>query len=334
MNPSIGIVGAGLMGNWHARRWQHLPVPIAGYFDVDRHKAEQACQRYGGRVFSDLEELAQASDIVQICSPPRYHKPAVEAALRWRRPIFCEKPLAREYAEASEIVRLCEEAGVRLYVGQVLRFFHQYAHARRLVRSGMLGTPRLIHLTRAAGHPAQLDDRGWFRSVANTGGAVMEGGVHDLDFARWCMGEVERVYAQGITYRDDLELVGDHSLVILHFESGALGYYEASWMLPDGKFRQQFEISGTAGRLEYDSFPSEQLVFTPRDEPAGSELPQEHMNYQDDPYLLQLKHFLGCLQNDQQFLVTPRDALAALRLSLAAHESMLTQRVVDVKEIL
>jgi UDP-N-acetylglucosamine 3-dehydrogenase len=329
----IGIIGVGLMGERHAQHWHDINVEIAGYYDVDQKKSRQMVDRFGGRVFDRLSDLARTSDIVQICTPPAYHKEAVVSALEFHRPIFCEKPLALDYAEARDIVDMCRKVGVPLFVGHVLRFFHQYRTAKELIAEGSIGNVRSIYLTRAAGHPMNFDKREWFRSIGNTGGAVMEGGVHDLDFARWCAGEVDRVFARGITYRETFDRAADHSLVMLRFKNGAIGHIEASWMLTDGSFRQQFEITGTEGILEYDSSPASQLVITSHNDETGSGLPQEIIDKRDDPYTVELQHFLACLDTDTEFIVTPEDALAALRLSLAAHKSMRSGRMVRVEEI-
>lgn len=329
----IGMVGAGWIGTWHAQRWRRLPVTMAGFFDPDAHKAQQAAGTYGGRAFASLEDLLSAVDVVNICSPTPYHKEGVLMAAAAGKDIFCEKPLARYPADAQEMVEACERAGVRLFVGQVLRFFRQYARARQLVDEGAIGTPGLIRMVRGAGHPTGPGGRTWFEKVEASGGTIMEGGVHDLDYARWVMGEVDRVFARGITYRDDLPIVGDHVLVVLRFKSGAVGHIEGSWMVTDGRFRQRFLIAGDAGLLEYDSLPPEPLALSLRADRQVPLLPQEPLAPQDDPYYLQLAHFLDCLTGEKEFRVSAQDGVEAVRLSVAALESVRTGRVISVAEV-
>lgn len=329
----VGIVGAGWIGGWHAARWARLPITVAGFFDPDPDRAQRAANTYGGQVFPSLEHLVQTVDIVHICSPTPFHRAGVLMAADARKHVFCEKPLARTPADAQEMAAACERAGVRLFVGQVLRFFPQYVRAKQMIDAGAIGTPGLIHMVRGAGHPTGPEGRSWFESVEEAGGTIMEGGVHDLDYARWCLGDVDRVFARGITFRKDLSIVGDHTLVVLRFKGGAIGHIEGSWMVTDGRFRQQFEIAGDRGRLEYDSLPPEQLAISLRADRRVPLLPQEPLAPHDDPYYAQLEHFLTCLNAEKDFRVSPQDGVEAVRLSVAALESMRTGRVVQVEEV-
>jgi UDP-N-acetylglucosamine 3-dehydrogenase len=329
----VGIIGAGWIGQWHAERWLQLPVKLVGFYDVNTETAQQAADTYGGQVYSGVEQLVRAVDIVQICTPPAFHKEQVLEAAAQRKHIFCEKPLARYLPDAREMVAACEAAGVRLFVGQVVRFFPQYVRARQLLNEGVIGTPGVIRLLRAAVHPALSGARAWFKSVEQTGGCMLEGGIHDLDFARWCLGEVDRVFARGLTFRDDLDVLGDHALATLRFQSGAIGHVEGSWMVVDGRFRQRFEIAGDKGLLHYDSLPLEHLAVSRRTTGQAALLPVEPLSADDEPYYRQLAHFLDCLLHDRDFRVSPQDGLEALRLSLAVLESLRRGEVVKVEEV-
>jgi len=329
----VGIIGAGWIGQHHAARWRRLPVQLVGFYDLHAEAAQRAVEVYGGQRFASVEQLLQAVDVVQVCTPTVHHKEYVLQAAGTGKHVFCEKPLARHLMDARAMIAACERAGVRLFVGQVLRFFPQYVRAKELVDAGVIGRPATIRLVRAAGHPAVSEARAWFRSVEATGGCVLEGGVHDLDFARWVLGDVERVQARGLTYRADLPVVGDHVLATLRFVSGAIGHVEESWMVTDGRFRQRFEISGDHGSLIYDSLPPEPVTISLRSESRPALLPAEPLHPSDDPYYRQLAHFVECLQNDREFAVTPTDGLEAMRLSLAILEAMRAGQSVLVKDV-
>ncbi len=333
MTLRVGIIGAGWIGQWHAARWRQLPVTLAGFYDVHADTAQQAVSGYGGEVFADVEQLIRAVDVVQVCTPTIYHKQYVLEAAAQRKHIFCEKPLARNLPDAREMIAACARAGVRLFVGQVLRFFPQYVRAKQLIDQGFVGKPGMVRLLRAAGHPFTSERRAWLKSVENTGGCMMEGGVHDLDFARWAIGEVDHVFARGLTFRTDLDFPADHGFAVLRFKSGAIGHIEESWMVTDGRFRQQFEISGDQGLIKYDSLPPEQFSISLRAESRPALLPGEPLSPEDEPYYRQLAHFVDCLLHDKPFLVSPQDGLEAMRLSLAILESMRTGKVVNVQDV-
>lgn len=329
----VGIIGAGWIGQWHAARWRQLPVELVGFYDVSHQMAEQAAGIYGGSAFDHVEHLIRTVDIVQVCTPTVHHRDYVLEAAALRKHIFCEKPLARTITDAQAMINACEQAGVRLFVGQVLRFFPQYRRAKALIDTGAIGRPRVIRLLRAAGHPAVSEARNWFKDVEKTGGCMLEGAVHDLDFARWAVGEIDSVYARGLTYRSDLKITADHALAVLRFRSGAIGQVEGSWMVTDGRFRQRFSVAGEDGLLEYDSQPRAQISISLREQAVPALLPVEPLAREDEPYYHQLAHMLDCLEHDKAFLVSPQDGLEALRLSLAVLKSMQTGAVVKLEEL-
>ncbi|HWQ15291.1 MAG TPA: Gfo/Idh/MocA family oxidoreductase [Roseiflexaceae bacterium] len=319
----VGIVGSGGMGGWHAARWRALPVELAGFYDADGARAVALAARYGGRAFESLEALVAACDIVDVCTPPTEHAAAAVAAARAGRHVVCEKPIARRLADAEAMVAACAAAGVRLFVAHVVRFFPEFARAKEVVDGGALGRLGVVRTVRGGARPA---DRAWFGDVAQSGGVILDVGIHDIDYLRWLCGDVARVFARGLTFRG---LGMDHALITLRFASGAIGHVEASWAYPTGVWRTFFELAGTAGLLIHDSDDTRPLEVqyhagaTPAT-PADLPPPQE------DPWLRELRHFLATLDSGGELLVTPRDALEALRVSLAAIESLRTGRPVDV----
>jgi UDP-N-acetylglucosamine 3-dehydrogenase len=327
----IGIVGSGLMGSWHAARLQQLQsdqkgrIELAGFFDVSTEAAAKAVTEYGGKVFEVFEEFLSAVDVVDVCTPTPYHKEPVLAAAAAGKHVICEKPLARHLSDAAEMVSACETNGVRLFVAQVVRFFGQFSRAKATLESGSIGRPGVIRTVRGGG-PPDPNQRTWFTDFGMSGGVIMDVSIHDLDFARWCFGDVERVFARGLTFAGVEPY--DHALITLRFKNGAIGHIEGSWAYPPGRFRTRFEIACDEGLVEWDSTDPAPLTVTlkPADSGASVAIPQYHdpLAPEDDPYYLQLEHFVDCLESGDEFLVTPKDGLQAVKLSLAAIESIRT----------
>jgi predicted dehydrogenase len=326
-HPRVGIVGAGLMGTWHAARWKQLPVELAGFFDPVAEMAGRAAAGYGGQVFDRLEALLAVVDVVDVCSPTPYHLEHVLAAAAAGRDVLCEKPLARHLRDAEEMVDACEAAGVRLFVGQVVRFFEQYAHAKALLDEGALGRPGVIRTVRG-GEPPDPDRRPWFHDFRQSGGVIMDVSIHDLDFCRWCFGDVERLFARGLTFSGAEPY--DQALILLRFKNSALGHVEGSWAYPPGRFRTGYEIAGDRGLAAWDSLDPEPVAVTLKPSRKGESA--SLLAPRDDPYLVELAHFLRCLESGEAFRVTARDGLEAVRLSLAAIESIRTGRPIDLDD--
>ena len=315
------------MGRWHAERWQQLPVDITGFYDPA--SPDEVAARFGAKVFKRLSALVEAVDIVDVCTPTPAHREGVLAAAAGGKAAVCEKPIARRLSDAREMISACEEAGVPLFIAQVVRFFPQYERAKAALERGDLGEPGVIRLLRSGSAPRPQPDS-WYYDAERSGGVMMDLSIHDLDFARWCFGEVERVFARGSSRGG----VCEHALITLGFENGALGHIEGSWASPPGPFRTALEIAGTGGVLEWDSGDPTpfQASLRPADE-AAARVPQSAdspLAPEDDPYFLELEHFLAHLERGTELRVTPQDALAALELSLAAIASLETGQPVTL----
>jgi predicted dehydrogenase len=305
-----------------------LPVEIAGFYDVRRESAERAVRRFGGQVYESVEALVGDVDVADVCTITTAHKEGVLAAARVGTAVICEKPLAHTVADCEEMVAACEAAGVPLFVAQVVRFFPQFEKAKAVLDSGQLGKPGVIRTVRAGSMPG-WGERSWFHDFEQSGGVIMDVGIHDIDFVRWCFGEVRRVFARGLSFRG--ENGRDHALTTLRFANGTVGHIESSWAHPPGQFRTRFEIAGDEGLMMWDSQKDApfRLALTSDsgqvDRSTASPLATE-----SDPYYAELAHFLDCLENGTPSRVTAYDGLMAVKVSLAAIESMRTGLPVEI----
>ena len=328
----IGVIGTGAIARIHLDAWQRIPVDLVGYFDIDRTAAEKAAAIYGGSVYDRLEDLLADVDMVDICTPGTAHKGPVLAAAAAGKAIICEKPLARTLADAQEMVDGCESAGVPLYVAHVVRFFPEFALAKEQLESGALGQPAVMRTTRAGSFPRPGGEfsSNYYADFNSSGGVIHDVAIHDIDFHRFCFGEVKRVFTRGTTFSEDPR--NDHALIVLRFENGAIGHIQASWAHPAGIFRTRLEIAGTEGMLEWDSLAMPSMVTHKRDvTDSGLERNERNpMSPQEQPYYAELAHFVECFERGVPARVSANDALMAVKVSLAAIESMRTGKPVDI----
>ena len=328
----IGMIGTGNIARFHLDGWRNLPVKIVGHYDIDRMAAERAAANYGGAVYDDLNALLADVDMVDICTPTATHKQCVLAAAAAGTPIICEKPLARHLDDAEEMVAVCAAAGVPLYVAQVVRFFAEYAKAKEAIDSGAIGAPAVMRTVRAGSFPGagRSFSSAFYGDLAKSGGVILDVGIHDIDYARWICGEVERVFARGLSYEFIPER--DHALISLRFESGAIGHIDCSWANPIGLWRTRLEIAGDQGLIEWDSMDPAPMSVALRDE-SGMGIEENNSSplvAADTPYQAELAHFLDCVENGVEPRVTAHDGLMAVKVSLAAMESMRTGQPVEI----
>lgn len=325
----LAVAGCGGMGRVHAAAYSAMPgVRLAGVCDSDVRLAEELAGATGAEAFESFEAMLDAvrPEVVSIALPSHLHKTyALKAAERGIH-IICEKPIALSLDDAREIIDSCERHGVRLMIGHVVRFFPEYVQMKRTVEAGKLGRIGVAHFKRVGAHPGAV--RPWFRDETKSGGVIADLMVHDIDFARWAFGEVRSVYCQ----RRTEELV-DYALATLIFENGAVANLEAYWGYP-GPFRTAAEIAGSAGVIRSDSAAAQSLQI--RKSAAAEqgarfvELPQSPSR--ESPYSVELEHFIDCIRNGREPIVTAQDALRALEIAHAAGESARTGAAVRLRE--
>ena len=325
----VGIVGAGLMAGWHAERWKQLPVELMGFYTPTGERARTAAATYGGRAFGSLDEMFQQVDIVDVCTPTPAHAAPVIAAAAAGKDIVCEKPLARTLRDGQAMIDACSAAGVRLFIAQVVRFFPEFVRAREVLQSGALGRAGVVRSIRGGDFPRPET---WYGNFDASGGVILDLAIHDIDYLQWCCGPISRVFARGLTFAGIPAT--DHALLTLRFAGGVIGHIEGSWAYPAANFRTMLEIAGDGGVLQVDNRATAPMTVVLKQESGATQgavtIPGGVIAAEDDPYYRELKHFLDCLESGAPFRVAPEDALAALRVALAAIESVRTGRAVDI----
>ncbi len=325
----VGVVGSGFMGATHATAWRAEGATVT-LWSPDPGRARAAAQSLGISAAPDLESLLADVDVVDVCTPTDSHRPMVLAAAAAGRHVVCEKPLALTVADARAMVEACEAAGVRLLVAHVLRYVAEYALAKAVVDRGDIGDPAVLRLKRAAFRPRKPAGH-WLFDPARSGGMAFDLLIHDIDFARWVAGEVTRVYAwsAGIE-RPERPL--DHAFLTLSHESGAISQLTGSWAYGEPTFRTALEIAGSHGLIAYDSErsqPTLSFLHARQDSGQGAVGIARSVS-REDPFRDQLRDFLGAIVDGHAPRVTAQDALAAVRIGVAANESARTGRAVDV----
>ncbi len=277
----------------------------------------ELCESQAVPVGTSLEWLLGACrpDAIVVATPTDTHSHLVTEAARSGCHVFCEKPLARTAAEASGTLTACQQAGVKLSVGHVVRYFPAYARIAEMVKSGQVGPPGLAKCQRVSGPPGGL--RGWYGDSARSGGLLLDMGVHDFDWLRWCLGPVERVSAL-MTPAD----LGQAAMVVLFHVSGAISVVELSWMDPEG-FATTVEVSGPKGLVRHDSRRSLTYLteLWPAAEGAGLAGPVLVGPSADDPYRREVADALSWFGGGPEPRSTGLDAVAAVALAETAQLS-------------
>ena len=326
---SVLVIGAGTMGATHIDAYKEMDdVRIVGIVDQALERAQNLAKGICP-VFQSLDEavnLLESIDVIDVSVPTPLHKEYVMKAAELGTDVICEKPLAKNLEDAKEMIDVCNKKGVRLFVGHVVRFFPEYREAKRLIDEGEIGMVGIARTFRGGVFPRGYNN--WYQDVEKSGGVSLDLIIHDFDYLRWVLGDVERVYAKGLRTLPTVQK--DYNLVTLRFKNGAIAHVEGSWAHQG--FRTAFEFSGTEGIIDFDSSKATPvtLVADKQDETfSGVAVPKSPMRH--NPYFLELRHFMDCLKSGETPIVTAEDAYKALEISLAAYESIKTGKAVTIQ---
>jgi len=319
----IGIIGCGGMGRYHSLSLMKIPdVRITAAADMSEEALGAYAQEFHpAHTYSDYCDLVDdaAVDAVLVCLPTYLHKPAVVAAAQARKQVFCEKPIAMSAEAAGEMIAACDKAGVYLMMGFVRRFDHDWGTFKRLVEAGTIGRPVVWRHIIASGGPKNP----WYLDREKGGGPIVDGAIHDIDFANWLFGEM--AWAEG-TARSFKSSSYDTVTVSIGYRSGDELLLSWTWGLP----------LGATGMLGHDAIGPGGAVLFPgyyaeKELPAGLATESKGAYIVDtgtqrraevfdknDMFLDEMRHFVECSKTGSRPSVTGDDGLRAIEVCLAA----------------
>ena len=323
----VAVIGAGHMGERHARIYAGLPdVELVAVCDTRESAARDLAARTGASAYSDFGELLRRDDLdaVSVCTPDGLHREPSELAMLGGRHVLVEKPIATTLADAGAMVEAAARAGVMLLVGHCLRFDPRYDQARQAVERGELGAIQTIY-TRRANTVAAQDRLGGRCSLP------LFLGVHDYDVMRWLVGsEVERVTAEskwGLLQAQGFP-VEDANCALLRFADGVLGIAELSWILPRGfpaSGDHRLDVVGGAGSLSIATLETGlRRADGQRAVQVDTTAAPSVQGHPGGMFYFQLRHFVDCVRGRATPAVTPHDAVMALRIALAVERAATT----------
>jgi len=337
----VGLVGYGFMGHMHTQCHEATgEAKIVAVADVDPAKRDEAKEKFGCAVFASIEEMLAGVDldIVDITTPTYLHEECVIAAAKAGKDVMCEKPMALTVESCDRMIDAVKKAGVKMMIGQVIRFWPEYQVVKDLVDSGKLGKIQWASASRLS-PPATWSWQRWLFDPAKSGGAVHDLHIHDLDYLTYLLGAPTKVFARGVQSATG----GIDSVMTTSWghEKGAAGYAEGSLDLSNTyPFNMSLVVSCEKASIKLDSGATPSLMVYPNEgEPYAPKMPEQKVSVSTETsgnlsdlggYFNEIKYFIDCIKAGKHpEIVTPECGREAVRFSLAARKSAETSAIVD-----
>lgn len=368
----VGVLGAGQVFNQ-----AHLPayatldeVELTAIYDPDPTRAEAARAQYlrlrkdAGRTVSesqvrlcaDAEEVIASVDMVDICSPPRYHALYAAMALSKGVHAMTEKPMARTWWEAQQVIEAARHSKAFFQLNDDNPFLPRYRALRNVIEDRMIGEVQTIWIARGYHGPEERGD--WFWDpLENGGGAIMDYGSHAVTSVWFLLGYEKQpveVRSLGIECRQRLRLIGGRFRYIetdddAHFKirfanpqngDWATAIIEATWAWPelgrDGSdVHGYLEVEGSKGTVTAEVDAEGRDILRVRSRAFGERLILlESAAPESDSFRLEIINFIKSIQAGIPSLLNAEIAATGIGILNAALLSELRgRRTITLQEV-
>lgn len=352
----IGIIGCGGIANG-----KHMPslkkiknVQMVAFCDIIEERAVKAAEEYGvegAKVYTDYKELLKDRDIevVHVCTPNRSHAFISIDAMEAGKHVMCEKPMAKTYKEAKEMLDASERTGMKLTIGYQSRWRTDSLYLKKMCEDGELGEiyyGKAIALRRRA-----VPTWGVFlNEYEQGGGPLIDIGTHALDLTLWMMDNYKPKMVVGTTFEklknqkdcgnawgdwDPKKFtVEDAAFGFIVMENGATIMLESSWALNIRNPKEAITmICGTEGGADMFDGLNINFIKNGRQCILKPDLTAGGVAFYDgdgdeDPSVLEARAWLDAVVNDHEPRTKASQALVVTQILEAIYESAKTGKPV------
>ncbi len=340
---NFGIIGAGLIADFHARAIGDLPnAKLLGYCDKIADRAEQLADKYGVRAFKDYQQMLDSDDIdiVTIATPSGFHAEPTIAAAEAGKHVICEKPLEITLERIDAMIEAHEKAGT--YLGGIFpyRFNDMTEPIREAINSGRLGTITYAGIYVPWWRTDEYYKDSWHGTwKLDGGGALMNQSIHMVDMLCDLMPPIESVQAFTAALGHTIE-TEDTAAAAIRYNNGALGIIYGTTASYPGQFRR-FEISGTKGTIINvensitvwqfaDEKPEDKEILAKFGQIEGGGGVSDPAAISYENHTRNFKAFLEALEAGEKFWIDGHEARKAVEVILAVYKSAKEQRPVKI----
>jgi len=318
---NLALIGCGGITKGHTAAFAEMPdVELFVTCDINLDKAKAHQQEFGAtHAVADWRDAVTMDevDIVDVCTPHALHRDPAVAAVQAGKHVFTEKPMATSLADCDDMIQAADASGVKLAVGQVLRWREANVRARDALKAGAIGIP-MNHIRRRVSVSTNPEERyPWAADLAISGGWQLYGfGPHEMDTMIFIADSpVKRLWAQGRKVRDYKDDCDDYS-ILWEFENGAMGLLMLSHNIGVGGWDQS--IGGSEGWLH---LTTDKVVINGEAE--------EGLDYKSAMYR-QWRDFVDAILEDREPAASGKSVRPCMAALEATRMAVQTGELIDV----
>lgn len=323
------LVGFGRVAKNHidAIRAHKDDLSLVGICDVNEAVVKPYCDEIGVEFFNSLDALLETDvDVVTLCTPSGLHaRQAIKIATAGKH-VISEKPMATRWQDGLDMVRVCDDANVRLFVVKQNRYNSTMQALKQAVSKERFGKIQFVQLNVFWHRPQSYYDMSpWRGTWEFDGGALMNQASHYVDMLHWLIGPIDRLHAMMGTLARQVE-TEDTATLNIRWRSGTIGSVNVTNLVHDIDLEGSVTIIGEKGRVKIggkalnkieswefvDKEPEDETVFE-----ASYETDSVY-GFGHEPYY---KNVVDVFRGKAEPLTDGRDGLKSLEIIIAAYLS-------------
>ncbi len=337
---NIGIIGCGGIMTHHALRLITMPeVRIAALCDIRPEATRKLADQIGSPSrYDDVEALLNHDHLeaVMVGTPTHLHVEPAIAGLRAGKHVFVEKPVTRTLTDCDRLLAAEAESPGTLTVGFVRRYDADWGTLSRIITEGQVGRPVIWRFLSGMYRP----DIAWFTDDTQGGGPLLDGAIHNYDFAlQRLFGPARRVLAAGMQWDAGLNRGMDTGSVIIEFESGDQFVTVWSWGVERGGIgSHHVDVLGPLGAVtpgltdeqrppDFDPDMQDAYFVGAAGNAHAEVFPKEDM------FANQMRYWVDTCLGKVDPMATGQHGREALQLAIAVLEAMKIHGAVDVASV-
>lgn len=325
----IGLLGCGRIGQVHARSIAQIEgATVSAVADAFPAPARDLANRTNAKVMDAMDLINSADvDAVVIGTPTDTHYDLIHAAAKAGKAIFCEKPVDLSSDRIRNCKAVVETAGVPFLTAFNRRFDPNFADLQARLQQGQIGDTEIITIQSRDPSPPPVS------YIKSSGGIFRDMMIHDLDMARFLLGENPvRVYAIGSALVDpEIGNAGDvdTAAVTLSTASGKICQITNSRRASYG-YDQRIEVHGSRGMLRAENVHETTVEMATENGFARAPVQHFFLERYEAAYRTEMAHFVAAVENNTPPAPSIEDGLQAQLLADAADQSLKTGAPVDL----
>lgn len=326
----IALVGLGRISKNHLQAiMEHQThLELVAVCDVREERVREIAEQYQVAGYYDLETmlLNTDADIVSLCTPSGMHPSQTIQVAQSGRHVMTEKPMATRWQDAIDMVRACDNAGVRLFVVKQNRLNATLQLLKKAIDDGRFGRIYMANINVFWTRPQDYYDQAdWRGTWALDGGAFMNQASHYVDLAQWLLGPVQSVQAMMGTLERKIE-TDDTGVLNIRWRNGAMGSMSVTMLTYPKNYEGSITILGEKGTVRLGGVAVNEIQEWSFADKREEDEAIQTANYETTSvygfgHPVYYDNVIKALRGEQKALVDGHDGLVSFEFLMAAYRS-------------